>query len=306
MQDQSVLDKALVPCTSAPSSATPCLPSYRTAFLLYVVGFVVLSWPWASGAVTIPWDAKAQFQPELQFMAASLAQGESPFWTPNLFAGWPQIADPQSLIFSPLHFALATLDATPSFREADLVTFAYLFAGGLGLMMFFRDRGWHAGGAAVAALIFAFGGSAASRLQHTSEFVSLSYLPIALWLLARSLERTSWPVGIAAGAVIGLMAIGRDQVAMLGLYLFSLYVIGWCIDTQGRIARLREAVLPLMACGVTAIIVAVVPRRFRDAARRGQQSSGDRFRACSAWLSASGAAADASIRRPVRRRRPEC
>src|SRR5215475_13482337 len=46
------------------------------------------------GTVTIPWDAKAQFQPELQFFAASLARGESPFWTPNVFAGWPQIADP--------------------------------------------------------------------------------------------------------------------------------------------------------------------------------------------------------------------
>ena len=25
-----------------------------------------------------------------------------PFWTPNIFAGWPEIADPQALIFSPL------------------------------------------------------------------------------------------------------------------------------------------------------------------------------------------------------------
>src|ERR1700734_677683 len=107
---------------------------------LYIAAFVVLAWPWLSGAVTIPWDAKSQFQPELQFLATSLAHGESPFWTPNVFAGWPQIADPQSLIFSPLHFLLAALEATPSFREADFVTFAYLFIGGLGMMMFFRDR----------------------------------------------------------------------------------------------------------------------------------------------------------------------
>ena len=40
-------------------------------------------------------------------------------------------------IFSPLHLALAALDATPSFHAADLVTFAYLFAGGLALMLFF-------------------------------------------------------------------------------------------------------------------------------------------------------------------------
>src|SRR5216684_9171242 len=92
--------------------------TFALSVVFYIAAFAILSWPWLSGAVTIPWDAKAQFQPELQFLASSLARGEQPFWTPNLFAGWPQIADPQSLIFSPLHFALAAFDPTPSFPEA--------------------------------------------------------------------------------------------------------------------------------------------------------------------------------------------
>src|SRR6516165_2081254 len=151
----------------------PKLGTFAALLGLYAVAFLLLAWPWLSGAVTVPWDAKSQFQPELQFLATSLAHGQSPFWTPNIFAGWPQIADPQSLIFSPLHLALAAFDPTPSFRAVDFVTFAYLFAGGLGLMLFFRGRGWHSVAAAVAALIFAFGGSASSRLQHTSEIISL-------------------------------------------------------------------------------------------------------------------------------------
>jgi hypothetical protein len=233
--------------------------AFALSAVFYVAAFAVLSWPWLSGAVTIPWDAKAQFQPELQFLASSLARGEQPFWTPNVFAGWPQIADPQSLIFSPLHLALAALDPTPSFRESDFVTFAYLFCGGLGLMLFFRDRGWHPAGAAVAALIFAFGGSAASRLQHTSEIISLSYAPIALWLLGRTLDRASWRTGLAAGVVIALVMIGRDQVALLGLYVLALYVLAWWLDGEGRLARIRSAMLPLAACGVTAVLIAVVP-----------------------------------------------
>src|SRR5215467_11392522 len=208
---------------------------FALSAVFYVAAFTILSWPWLSGAVTIPWDAKAQFQSELQFLASSLARGESPFWTPNVFAGWPQIADPQSLIFSPLHLALAALDPTPSFREADFVTFAYLFAGGLGLMLFFRDRGWHPGGAVIAALIFAFGGSAASRLQHTSEIISLSYVPIALWLLARTLERASWRASLATGVIMALLVIGRDQVALLGLYMLALYVFAWWLDGEGRV-----------------------------------------------------------------------
>ena len=66
---------------------------------IFAVAFLLPAWPWLSGAVTIPWDAKSQFWPQLQFLATSFAKGESPFWTPNVFAGWPQIADPQSLLF---------------------------------------------------------------------------------------------------------------------------------------------------------------------------------------------------------------
>src|SRR5215211_2688742 len=91
------------------------VPLYVTVGI-FALAWLILSWPWLSGAVTIPWDAKSQFQPQVSFLAAALAHGDSPFWTPNVFAGWPQIADPQSLIFSPLHLLLAWLDRMPSFR----------------------------------------------------------------------------------------------------------------------------------------------------------------------------------------------
>src|SRR5262249_15745165 len=183
--------------------------SLGTTIGLYAFAFLVLAWPWLSGAVTIPWDAKAQFQPELQFLARSLHEGQSPFWTPNVFAGWPQVADPQWLIFWPLHLLLAAFDAAPSFRASDAVVFAALFLGGLGIILFFHDRGWHVGGALVAALAFAFGGAAAARIQHIGEVFSLAYLPLALWLLARALDRASWRYGLLAGVFGGVIAAGR-------------------------------------------------------------------------------------------------
>src|SRR5262245_47146562 len=117
---------------------------------LFAIGFAILGWPWFSGAVTIPYDGKSTFYTQLVFLARSLAEGQSPFWTPNVYAGWPQIADPQSLIFSPFHLLLALVDPTPSFRAADGVAFAHLFIGGIGVILLFRDRGWHVGGALVA------------------------------------------------------------------------------------------------------------------------------------------------------------
>src|SRR5256885_10986352 len=119
---------------------------------VYALAFLLPAWPWLSGAVTVPYDAKSTFLPPVEFMARAFATGESPFWTPNVFAGWPNIADPQSMLFSPLHVLLALSRAAPGFRANDAVTFAYLFIGGLGGILSFLGRGLPLGGGAVALL----------------------------------------------------------------------------------------------------------------------------------------------------------
>ena len=43
------------------------------AVAMFLLGAIVIGWPWLSGRVTIPWDAKAHFQPQIQFLAQSLA-----------------------------------------------------------------------------------------------------------------------------------------------------------------------------------------------------------------------------------------
>ena len=206
-----------------------------------------------------PVDAKSQFFPQVQFLAGSLARGEWPWWSPNVFAGWAEISDPQSLLFSPLHVLLAALNPVVSLRAFDAVTFAYLFLGGVGIILFFRDRGWHAGGALVAAMAFALAGSANARMQHTGQIISLAYLPLVLWLGARALERSSWRAGLAAGALTGLMAIGRDQVALLSLYVLAGFVLAhWLMGTQ-PLARMRASIKPLTAAAASAALVAAVP-----------------------------------------------
>jgi hypothetical protein len=71
---------------------------YGQALALLHLGSLLLAWPRVSGRVTVPWDAKAHFLPQLQILAARLAKGERPFWSPFIFSGHPKIADPQSLI----------------------------------------------------------------------------------------------------------------------------------------------------------------------------------------------------------------
>lgn len=237
------------------------------AALLTIIGWLTLGWPWLSGRVTIPWDAKAQFLPQVQFLAQSVARGESPFWLPFAFSGHPQAADPQSMIFSPPFLLLALFDPDPGSRTFDLTVMASVLAGMLAIILFFRDNRWHWTGAVIAALAFGFGASMAWRIQHVGQVLSLVYLSITLLLLRRALMNASAAYGAAAGAVAAFMVLGRDQVALLGVYLLIGYVIWhWVAGTHAgedarstRTGRFRESLAPLIAGGVVGVLVIALP-----------------------------------------------
>jgi hypothetical protein len=231
---------------------------YFYAGLIFIAGAVVIFWPWLSGAVTIPWDAKAQAFSQLAFLARSLASGDSPFWTPNVFTGHPQIADPQSQIFSPPFLLLALFDSEPSFRAADAVPFVMLVLAGLAMIAFFKDRGWHAAGGLVTAFAFSFGGSNAWRLQHVGEVISLCWFAITLFALARGLERRSILYGFMSGVCAGLMVLGRDQIALLCVFILACYAIAQFLVSDWRV-KVSER-LPVLSAGfIGGTLVVAVP-----------------------------------------------
>ena len=231
--------------------------SYALAALVFAAGAFVLAWPWLSGAVTIPYDAKAEFYPQFVFLARALHSGQSPFWTPNVFDGFPQVADPQSLIFTPAYFLAALVFPQPGFVLADAIVFASLFGGGLALILLFRDRDWHGAGALVAALAFAFGGSAAWRIQHVGQVLSLAWLPVVLLCLSRAITRGSILWGALSGAFAAFLLLGRDQVALLELYLLSGYAI-----TLAAGRPLRRIAPPILAGFAAGLAVTAVPLAF--------------------------------------------
>ncbi|MGL5114127.1 MAG: hypothetical protein ACRC7G_03270 [Beijerinckiaceae bacterium] len=230
---------------------TPLLP-----LALLALGWLVLAWPWLSGEVTVPWDSKAHFQPQLAFLARSLGDGQSPFWNPYVFAGHPQVADPQALIFAPPFLLLALFNPSPDLMAMDAVVYATLLVGAAFILLFFRDRNWAAAGALVAALSFAFGGAAAWRIQHVGQVMSIAYFPIALVLLDRALKRGSFLYGLSAGVVAGLMLLGRDQVAFLGLLVLAAYVLHRIVAGRGQLKRI---LMPLAGGALGGFVTVAVP-----------------------------------------------
>lgn len=230
---------------------------------LVVFAFVGLLWgwiayPWLSGDVTIPYDAKAHFQAQIQFLANALHRGDSPFWTPNIFGGSPQIADPQSLIFSPA-ILLALLDPKPSFRSMDGYVLGLLLIGGLAFAQFGRERGWHPAAQVLAALVFAFGASASWRLQHVGQVQSLACFAVAFWLLSRALRHGSWKSGLGAGVAAAMMVVTPDQVAFLGAYVLGAYALWFILHDGAPLAALRRSAPALLAGGFVGLVLVVVP-----------------------------------------------
>ncbi len=232
--------------------------AYAGALVAALVAWIALSYPWLSGAVTIPYDAKAHFQAQLQFLAGSLHSGQSPFWAPHVFAGSPQIADPQSLIFSPA-ILLAYFDASPGFRELDAYALGLLGLGGLSIFMLGRDQWWHPAGALLAALTFAFGASAAWRIQHIGQVQSLALFAITLWLLTRALDRSSVGYGIAAGIAAGLMIVEPDQVALLAAYVLAGRVVAHWLESGHPRFAIRKSLTPLLSGAAAGAVISVLP-----------------------------------------------
>ena len=235
--------------------------SYLVAFVTVFVGWAALASPWLLGWVAIPYDATAHFYPQLQFLARALHSGDSPFWAPNIFAGSPQIADPQSLIFSPA-FLLAYFNPAPTLRAFDTYVFAVILAGCVSVLMLFRDRGWHPAAAVLGALAFGFGASANARIQHVGQIQGLVFFVIALWLVARALDRRSAVYGALAGIAAGLMVVEPGQVQLLGCYFLTGYVICHWLLAENVRDTLRQSVAPLAAASITTVALAGLPLLF--------------------------------------------
>jgi hypothetical protein len=248
-------ERLSLPAAARTPADWPLLP---VATLLSLC-WAAFCWPWLSGAVTIPWDAKAHFLPQIQFLAASLARGELPFWTPNVFAGHPQIADPQSMMFSPPILLLALLDPAPSLWSTDTTVLLVVLLGGIGVLLLGRDWGWHWAGALVAAIAFQYGGSMAWRIQHFGQVMSLCYLPFALFFLGRALDRSSTAYGAAAGLTAAFIVLGRDQVGLSSLYLLAGYVVWYWLTAPSKKSAIVNSLRPLMAGGAVGLAIVVIP-----------------------------------------------
>ena len=179
--------------------------------------------PWLSGDKLIPHDAVDEFYPGVVFAVESLLRGELPFWNPYVFSGYPSLADPQGMTFSPSMVLPMLLDRSIAWFTT-LILIHVLF-GGLGVLRLGRIYGWSIAARLLAAVIFMFGGVAAARLQHTPMIVTWVLLPWLIILVRKLADDGRWRFAIALGVVGGLAGLQLTQVTFLGALVVGAYAV---------------------------------------------------------------------------------
>ncbi len=227
------------------------------AALLAISVAIALRWTLAGDVV--PWDSKNQFYAMFRFLGNALRHGMLPLWNPYQYAGYPAVADPQSLVLTPTMLLFALLVPNASMQGFDAMVFSHLVGGALGMLGLARRWGWHPVAALLAALVFAFGGAAAGRLQHTGMIVSYGFFPLTLWALQAALDRRSLALGVTAGVLAALMALGRDQVAFLLCLVLVGAVLREILREGSPLAALRQRLPVLFVAGVTVVAIMAVP-----------------------------------------------
>ncbi len=220
-----------------------------------VAGFAI--WPLTS--MTVPWDSKNQFYPMFRFLGDALRHGTVPLWNPYQYSGYPSVADPQSLLFTPTMLVFALIAPNATMSVFDAVVFGHLVMGAVGVLGLAKRWRWHPSAGLLAAIIFMLGGAASSRLQHTGMIISYSWYPLALWSLQAALDRRSMRLAIVAGLFATLMAVGRDQVAFLLCIALVGAVLRQAFRSEDWRAYLRARAPVVSVAGLVTVTAMIVP-----------------------------------------------
>lgn len=227
--------------------------------ILIVLSWFILNSPLLLGFRVLPGDALNEFYPMVYFSVESIRAGAMPWWNPYIFSGYPQAADPQSMLFSPLMTGWMLLIPRPGTTWFVWAVLLHVLAGGLGFAGFLRHLRINSIGTMLGTLVFMFGGVAASRLQHVPIVVAYGFLGITLLCIVRFFDRPGLSRALPLALAGAGMAIQPVQLTLLAFWVLSGVVVvkvasGW--RKWPRRERVRVIAGLAVAGGACVLLVA--------------------------------------------------
>jgi hypothetical protein len=211
-------------------------------------------------------DILVQHYPWQMFAATQFHERrELPLWTPNINAGQPFQADPQSNLFYPPHWLFYTVPTAGVAPLMGCMVWLHVLLAGLGMHAYARGRGLAPFPALVSAVGFMFGGKWLTHLLAAGHYVflPLAWLPLLLLAVETSLRTRRLTPAVAGGVIGGVMVLGSHPQLLLYLaYLAPIISLEafWptAADSGKVVSKLGRWVLTWSVVGVATLGLSAV------------------------------------------------
>jgi hypothetical protein len=197
----------------------------------------------------LQWDAIAQFYPWRVFYAKCFRQGIIPLWNPHQFCGTPFLANGQSAVLYPPNLFFLIFDPITAFTVYAAV---HLFLAAAFTYLLLRMLGCGEFAGIISGIAFAFCAFMVRWLELPTFVGAAVWLPAALFLIQRAVEKRSVFYGMLSGVAIALAVLaGHFQIAFYVFFaslLWWLWKLGQVWKNDGRGRALSGVVLPFIGC----------------------------------------------------------
>ena len=235
--------------------------------LLLVVLCALFSWRLflpnqADRAMIPPGDFSFQFYATRAFIFRELRAGHLPLWMPNIYAGYPIQADPQSAVFYLPGLMLNLGAALLGFREfpvqlLELEAVGHLFLASLFTYAFLRAQLKRRLSALLGGVVWAYSGYLTGYpLQQMAIVEAAVWLPLALlgiWLRYQGGKRRAlWLTALALGMSV---LAGHPQTSLFVLYATLAYLVYQLVRARrGWILGIRDTLLVCIAAAALSAV----------------------------------------------------
>lgn len=199
-------------------------------------------------------DIDLYFRPILTLLHESLLRGKLRLWNDRMLCGTTYVGNPQTWTFYPFSALLIVMSAD---RFIGVSNAFHMFVAALGVFCFTR-RNYGVSASCLAAIVYAFGGTVASKVQFPNMLQAMAYVPwilVALRTHLRYCTIRSWSV--LAGALGLQLLCAHAQVVMLTWYLAVVYGV-WLIRVEQTCIKPFKLCGTVLCAGLAAVLLALV------------------------------------------------
>jgi hypothetical protein len=212
-------------------------------------------------------DLAPLLYPNYRFAAENLRQGILPLWNPHLYSGTPFAADIQSGLFYPINLIVFLLVPNLTYGWLEFLAVFHIWLAGATMYVCLRLLTPRQTNGTLAAITppAAFAGALAFQFSDLFiiHFGNLNMIAVAAWLplifilFHHSLNKSSFGLAAAGGAVLAIATLaGHIQITLfilltLGLYTLWYIIVKWQIYEHSTRHALRTTLLLIITLTVT-------------------------------------------------------